>query len=68
MAWLAFDRAIALSKRFGLEAPVQRWKRIRGQIRDEILDSAMRSSIGPTTRSATPSRNPMAPRRWTPAR
>jgi GH15 family glucan-1,4-alpha-glucosidase len=40
MAWLAFDRAIALSKRFGLEAPVQRWKRIRGQIRDEILERA----------------------------
>ena len=30
MAWLAFDRAIALSKRFGLEAPVHRWKRDPG--------------------------------------
>jgi GH15 family glucan-1,4-alpha-glucosidase len=40
MAWLAFDRAIALSTRFGLEAPVQRWKQIRGQIRDQILERA----------------------------
>jgi GH15 family glucan-1,4-alpha-glucosidase len=40
MAWLAFDRAIALSKRFGLDAPVRRWKRIRSQIHDEILERA----------------------------
>ena len=40
MAWLAFDRAIALSKRFGLEAPLRRWEQIRGQIHDEILERA----------------------------
>ena len=60
MAWLAFDRAIALSKRFKLEGPLRRWEQVRAQI-------PMRSSSGPTTRSAAPSRNPMAPWRWTPA-
>ena len=40
MAWLAFDRAIALSKRFGLEGPLQRWEQIRAQIHDEILQRA----------------------------
>jgi GH15 family glucan-1,4-alpha-glucosidase len=40
MAWLAFDRAIAVSKRFGLEGPLQRWQQIRTQIHDEILQRA----------------------------
>src|SRR5512140_2812056 len=40
MAWLAFDRAIALSKRFKLTGPVQRWEQVRAQIHDEILERA----------------------------
>jgi GH15 family glucan-1,4-alpha-glucosidase len=40
MAWLAFDRAIALSKRFKLAGPVQRWEQVRAQIHDEILERA----------------------------
>jgi GH15 family glucan-1,4-alpha-glucosidase len=40
MAWLAFDRAIALSNRFKLGGPVQRWEQIRAQIRDELLERA----------------------------
>jgi GH15 family glucan-1,4-alpha-glucosidase len=40
MAWLAFDRAIALSKRFKLEGPLQRWEQVRAQIHDEILEQA----------------------------
>jgi GH15 family glucan-1,4-alpha-glucosidase len=39
-AWLTSDRAIALSKRFGLEGPPQRWEQIRTQIHDEILQRA----------------------------
>jgi GH15 family glucan-1,4-alpha-glucosidase len=40
MAWLAFDRAIALAQRFKLEGPLQHWEQIRAQIRDEILERA----------------------------
>ena len=40
MAWLAFDRAIALSKHFKLEGPLQRWEQVRAQIHDEILERA----------------------------
>jgi GH15 family glucan-1,4-alpha-glucosidase len=40
MAWLAFDRAIALSKRFGLEGPLRRWEQVRAQICEEILERA----------------------------
>ncbi len=37
MAWLAFDRAIDLTERFALDAPLDRWRRIRTEIRDDIL-------------------------------
>ena len=40
MAWLAFDRAIALGKRLGLEGPLRRWEQVRAQIHDEILERA----------------------------
>jgi GH15 family glucan-1,4-alpha-glucosidase len=40
MAWLAFDRAIALSNHFKLGGPVQRWEQTRAQLRDEILERA----------------------------
>jgi GH15 family glucan-1,4-alpha-glucosidase len=40
MAWLAFDRAIALGKRFKLEGPLQRWEQVRAQIHNEILERA----------------------------
>jgi GH15 family glucan-1,4-alpha-glucosidase len=40
MAWLAFDRAIALADHFGLDGPLEQWKQIRAEIHDEILDKA----------------------------
>jgi GH15 family glucan-1,4-alpha-glucosidase len=36
MAWVAFDRAIGSSEGFGLEGPVDKWRRIRQEIHDEI--------------------------------
>ena len=36
MAWVAFDRAIKSSERFGLEAPIEKWRALRQQIHDEI--------------------------------
>jgi GH15 family glucan-1,4-alpha-glucosidase len=38
MAWVAFDRAVADVEKFGLDGPVDRWRSIRDQIRNEILD------------------------------
>jgi GH15 family glucan-1,4-alpha-glucosidase len=40
MAWFAFDRSVMLAEHFGMEAPVERWKQIRDEIRDEILAKA----------------------------
>ncbi len=38
MAWVAFDRAIRSVERFGVDGPVDEWRRLRDEIRDEILD------------------------------
>jgi GH15 family glucan-1,4-alpha-glucosidase len=37
MAWVAFDRMINGVERFGLPGPVDRWRAIRKQIKDEVL-------------------------------
>ena len=36
MAWVAFDRAIAIATQFGLKAPVDRWRAIAKEIREEV--------------------------------
>jgi hypothetical protein len=46
LAWVAFERAMRLVERFGLDAPLERW----GQVRDEIA----RSASAATTLSAGP--------------
>jgi GH15 family glucan-1,4-alpha-glucosidase len=38
MAWVAFDRAVADARRFGLDGPVERWSQLRDQIHAEICD------------------------------
>jgi GH15 family glucan-1,4-alpha-glucosidase len=37
MAWVAFDRMIAGVEHFGLDGPVDRWRRIRQEIFDEVV-------------------------------
>jgi GH15 family glucan-1,4-alpha-glucosidase len=36
MAWVAVDRMVKAVERFGLEGPVERWRRLRAQIHDEV--------------------------------
>jgi len=38
MAWVAFDRAIKGVECFGLEGDVERWKRLRQEIHDEVCE------------------------------
>ncbi|HYY99948.1 MAG TPA: glycoside hydrolase family 15 protein [Candidatus Binatia bacterium] len=40
MAWVAFDRAVALADQFELPAPRDRWALIRDEIKAEILEQA----------------------------
>jgi GH15 family glucan-1,4-alpha-glucosidase len=36
MAWVAFDRAVKAVERFGVEAPVARWRTLRDEIHHEV--------------------------------
>jgi GH15 family glucan-1,4-alpha-glucosidase len=38
MAWVAADRAVRACEQSGLEGPVERWKRLRAEIHDEVCD------------------------------
>lgn len=38
MAWVAFDRAIKDAEKFGLEAPLERWKTVREQIHRAVCE------------------------------
>ncbi|MEP7333074.1 MAG: glycoside hydrolase family 15 protein [Terracoccus sp.] len=37
MVWAAFDRAVRAVEEFGLHGPVERWRELRGQVRQEVL-------------------------------
>ena len=38
MAWVVFDRGVQLAERFGLEAPVERWRQVRDEIHAEVCE------------------------------
>ncbi|MFN8164164.1 MAG: glycoside hydrolase family 15 protein [Solirubrobacterales bacterium] len=38
MAWVVFDRAVQLVERFGLDAPLERWKQVRDEIHREVCE------------------------------
>jgi GH15 family glucan-1,4-alpha-glucosidase len=46
MAWVAFDCAIATVEQFGLDGPVDKWRRIRQEIHDEICSVAFNAKRG----------------------
>jgi GH15 family glucan-1,4-alpha-glucosidase len=46
MAWVAVDRAIKAVERFGLEGPVDRWRRLRATIHDDVCLNGYDSALG----------------------
>ncbi len=38
MVWVAFDRAVKAVEKHGFDGPVERWRELRDQVREEILD------------------------------
>jgi GH15 family glucan-1,4-alpha-glucosidase len=38
MAWVVFDRAVRVAERFGLEAPLERWREVRDAIHHEVCE------------------------------
>ena len=46
MVWAAFDRAVAAVERHGLDGPVERWRALREEVRQEVLTRGYDSDRG----------------------
>jgi GH15 family glucan-1,4-alpha-glucosidase len=46
MAWVAYDRAIKSAETFGLDAPLDEWRKLRQQICDEVCERAFDKDLG----------------------
>ena len=60
MAWAGVDRAVQAVERFGLDGPVDRWRRLRQEIHDDVCAQGLRrrpEHLHPVLR---------LPRAWTP--
>jgi GH15 family glucan-1,4-alpha-glucosidase len=51
LAWVAFDRAVDTVERMGLPGPVDRWRRIRQEIHDEVCREGFNVELGSFTQS-----------------
>jgi GH15 family glucan-1,4-alpha-glucosidase len=49
MAWVVFDRATKLAERFGLDAPIERWKSLRDEIHREVCEQGYDAERGTFT-------------------
>jgi glucoamylase len=49
MIWVAFDRAVRAVEEDGLLGPVERWRELRDQIREEVLTKGYNKEIGAFT-------------------
>jgi GH15 family glucan-1,4-alpha-glucosidase len=46
MAWVAFDRAVKTVEMFGFDGPVDRWRAIRDEIHEEVLERGVNRERG----------------------
>ncbi len=51
LAWVAFDRAVDSIERFGLPGPLDRWRRIRAEIHEEVCREAFHVELNSFTQS-----------------
>jgi GH15 family glucan-1,4-alpha-glucosidase len=46
MAWVAFDRAIKSAETFGLEGPIEAWRKLRDEICDDVCTRGYDKKLG----------------------
>jgi GH15 family glucan-1,4-alpha-glucosidase len=46
MAWVAFDRAVKTIEQFNVEGPVERWRKLRRAVHDEVCQFGFDPSLG----------------------
>ena len=49
MAWVAFDRAVKAIERFGLDGPVDRWRALRSEVKEEVCREGFDADRGTFT-------------------
>lgn len=51
MAWVAFDRAIKTVERYGLQGPVEKWRKLRDTIHDDVCTKGWNETVGAFTQA-----------------
>ncbi len=51
MAWVAFDRGIRMAEEFGVQGPVERWRRVRKIIHDEVCEQGFHKQMNTFTQA-----------------
>ncbi len=51
MAWVAFDRGIRMVEQFGMRGPVERWKKIKQRIHDQVCRRGFHRGMNSFTQS-----------------
>jgi GH15 family glucan-1,4-alpha-glucosidase len=51
MAWVAFDRGIRMVEKFGMKGPVEKWRRIRKEIHDQVCRKGLHKGLKSFTQS-----------------
>jgi GH15 family glucan-1,4-alpha-glucosidase len=49
MCWVAFDRAVKLAEQFGMEGPVDRWRKVRDTIHADVCAHGFNASLNSFT-------------------
>src|SRR5660397_228017 len=52
MAWVAFDRAVKTAESLGMDGPVERWKRLRREVHQEVCREGYQAHRGHGRRGA----------------
>jgi GH15 family glucan-1,4-alpha-glucosidase len=51
LAWVAIDRAVKAVEQFGMDGPVERWRRLRAEIHQQVCEQAFDADRGTFTQS-----------------
>ncbi len=51
MAWVAFDRSIKSAEMFGLDGPIENWRKVRDDIFADVCEHGFDSTLGSFTQS-----------------
>lgn len=51
MAWVAMDRAVKSVEKYGLEGPVEQWRKVRDEIHDQVCTLGYNAEVGAFTQA-----------------